>query len=80
MADFGYISMSVRLEPRVTDAARRTNDGFDQGQKTSHFIAWIKLNKEQSSLFANGARTFPESIRSKNGCQIILRLLPRFHI
>ena len=67
-------------EPRVTDAARRTNDGFDQGQKTSRLIAWTYVKKKQRSLFANGARTVPGSIRSKNSCQVILRLLPRFHI
>jgi len=36
---------NVSFEPRITDAARRTNDGFDQGQKTSRFIAWAHAKK-----------------------------------
>ncbi|WP_207775281.1 hypothetical protein, partial [Falsiruegeria mediterranea] len=33
------------FEPTLTNAALSTNDGFDQGQKTSRFIAWAYVNK-----------------------------------
>ena len=54
---FNQSAANGRNEPRVIDAARRTSDSFEQGQKTSRFIAWTYMKKKQLSLLANGART-----------------------
>ena len=42
---FNQSAANGRNEPILTNAARRTNDGFDQWQKTTRFIAWICVKK-----------------------------------
>jgi len=43
---FNQSAANSRNEPRVIDAARRTSDSFEQGQKTSRFTARTYMRKK----------------------------------
>jgi hypothetical protein len=43
---FNQSAANSRNEPRVIDAARRTSDSFEQGQKTSRFTARTYMGKK----------------------------------